>query len=549
MLATDLRRRVAWLIGIRAVISTLLLGGATVAQIKSPGSLPINPFFFLIAVTYGLTIAYAVTLRFVDRFRWLVDVQLAADALIVSAFIYLTGGITSYFSSLYVLPILAASTVQFRRGGLMVATLSALLHIGLVVAQYQTTPGVLTGPTDVVLPPRSVAQYAVGLNLIGFFGVALLSGSLAETVRSAGARLAQASTEIADLQALNQHVINSLPSGLVTTDRQQRILTFNTAAEIITGRPCQSVVGLPVSEVLQLPRPLVEALDRGQLGSDALRTEHRFRTGDGRGDIEVGLSATHLQTPGGKAGFLIVFRDVTDIKKLERDARMQQRLAAVGEMAAGIAHEIRNPLASMSGSIQILRQELPLSQEQEQLMDIVLRESERLNTTIRSFLAYARPQRFAIARIDVRRALNDAALLLRNSSEVGEGHTIEVDVPDSELWFDADEGQIKQIIWNLATNGLRAMAGGGCLRLAAGSDPSSGEIVIRVQDEGAGIAAEDLDGLFQPFHGSFAKGSGLGLAIVHRIVTDYHGEIQVRSKPGAGTTVAVRLPVRAEVTT
>src|SRR5205085_2709106 len=157
--------------------------------------------------------------------------------------------------------------------------------------------------------------------------------------------------------------------------------------------------------------------------------------------------------------------DVTKIKKLERDGAIQQRLAAVGEMAAGIAHEIRNPLASMSGSIQILRQELTLSSEQEQLMDIVLRESERLNATIRSFLAYARPQRFAIVRFDVRRAINDAALLLRNSAEVQEGHTIDVELPPDALWCEADEGQIKQIVWNLASNGLRAMPSGGRLQL------------------------------------------------------------------------------------
>jgi two-component system sensor histidine kinase PilS (NtrC family) len=219
-------------------------------------------------------------------------------------------------------------------------------------------------------------------------------------------------------------------------------------------------------------------------------------------------------------------------------------------MAAGIAHEIRNPLASMSGSIQILRQELPLSSEQSQLMDIVLRESERLNTTIGSFLAYARPQRFSIERFDVRRALNDAALLLRNSSEVQNDHLIDVDVPETELWYEADEGQIKQIVWNLATNGLRAMPQGGRLRLAGASDRSASDgVVITVRDEGVGIASDELDGLFQPFRGQFAKGSGLGLAIVHRIVTDYNGEIQVSSQLGRGTTVAVHLPARVAVTT
>jgi two-component system sensor histidine kinase PilS (NtrC family) len=553
MLDTDLRRKVAWLIFIRAIISTILLGSATFARITARGSFAVDPFFLLIGLTFALTIAYALTLRFVDRQRWLVDLQLAGDALIVSAFISLTGGITSYFTLLYVLPIVAGSTVQFRRGGLLVATLSAVLYSGLVLAQYLAAAGLLSDAwlmgEAVSLPAASFARYTVALNLFGFFGVALLSGSLADSLRSAGVRLEQASTEIADLQALNQHVIDSLPSGLATTDPMHRILTFNRAAETITGVAFRTAVGRPIGDVLQLPESVLESIQSDLRARGARRHEFRYRTGDGRGEIEVGLTATHLETPGGRAGLLFTFQDVTNIKKLERDAAMQQRLAAVGEMAAGIAHEIRNPLASMSGSIQILRQELPLSAEQEQLMDIVLRESERLNTTIRSFLAYARPQRFQIARFDIRRALSDAALLLRNSAEVREGHEILVDVPETDLWYEADEGQIKQIVWNLATNGLRAMPGGGRLRLMAALEPSSDGVVLTVQDAGIGIPTEELDSLFQPFHGSFAKGSGLGLAIVHRIVADYGGEIRVSSQPGSGTTVAVRLPARTAVTT
>jgi two-component system sensor histidine kinase PilS (NtrC family) len=451
-----------------------------------------------------------------------------------------------------VLPIIAGSTVQFRRGGMLVATLSAVLYGGLVLWQYFAAAGLLhdswLAAATFGLPARTTAGYITALNMFGFFAVALLSGSLAEGARSAGARLEQASTTIADLQALNQHVIDSLPSGLATTDPALRILTFNHAAETITGLTVQAVVGRPIAEVLQLPPDLLSPSDLDLKGTQTRRREYRYQTADGR-DIEIGLSATHLQTPGGRAGLLFSFQDVTLIKKLERDVRIQQRLAAVGEMAAGIAHEIRNPLASMSGSIQILRQELPLSSEQSQLMDIVLRESERLNNTIRSFLAYARPQRFAIERFDVRRALNDTALLLRNSSEVHERHQVEVELPAGELWYEADEGQIKQIIWNLATNGLRAMPDGGRLRLIGSLEPASEGMVITVQDEGVGIPAEELDSLFQPFHGTFPKGSGLGLAIVHRIVTDYNGEIQVSSRPGAGTTVSVRLPARAVAAT
>jgi len=547
-----LRKNVAWLIAIRFVISTILLGSATYMRVTETASFAADPFFFLIGLTYALTIGYALALRLVERHRWLIDLQLGMDALLVSAFIYFTGGITSYFTSLYVLPVIAASTIQMRRGGLLVATLSTVLYGGLVLAQYLAASGLRADPWLAAysqsLPSGSMARYTVALNVFGLFAVALLAGTLANSLRSAGAQLEQASTEIADLQALNQHVIDSLQSGLATTDQSLRILTFNRGAETITGVSAPAAVGRTIVDVLQLSEPAMASI-QSDLGSKGARRRHefRYRSVDNRGELAIGLTATHLETPGGRVGLLFTFQDVTAIKKLERDAAIQQRLAAVGEMAAGIAHEIRNPLASMSGSIQILRQELPLSSEQEQLMDIVLRESERLNTTIRSFLAYARPQRFQIERFDVRRALNDTALLLRNSAEVLEGHDITIDLPANELWYDADEGQIKQIVWNLATNGLRAMPSGGRLHLAGAFEPASAGVVLTVSDEGIGIPAEELDALFQPFHGTFAKGSGLGLAIVHRIVSDYSGEIRVSSRQGAGTTVSVRLPARAAV--
>jgi two-component system sensor histidine kinase PilS (NtrC family) len=264
--------------------------------------------------------------------------------------------------------------------------------------------------------------------------------------------------------------------------------------------------------------------------------------------VEIGLTATTLSFHDGGRGYLLTFQDVTNVRRLERQARMQQRLAAVGEMAAGIAHEIRNPLASMSGSIQVLRQDLALTDEQAQLMDIVLRESERLNDTIRSFLAYARPQRFSLSRLDVAKVVQDTALLLRNGADVGEGHAVDVDVPAEPVWYEADENQIRQIVWNLATNGLRAMAAGGVLRLSAAIRRGEGprELVIGVEDQGCGIPPEELELLFQPFHSSFDKGTGLGLAIVHRIVTDYGGTIQVASQVGIGTHFTVRLPIRSE---
>ena len=527
----NLRSRLSTLIAVRVVVSTVLLGSAILVQLSRPGSFPVDPFFFLIGLTYALSVIYLGTLRYVERYPWIADAQMGVDAILVSAFIHVTGGITSYFSSLYLLPIMAASTVRFRRGALQVATLSALLYLALVVAQYVEPTAFFPASWQALgrleLPSQRFAQYTVAINLFGFFAVALLSGSLADNVRSAGARLEKASTQIADLRAFNQYVIDSMLSGLVTADVNGRILTFNRAASTITGLPSGQTIGRDIAEVLQLPDHFRQRLQTlGETRSQ--RADHQYRSPDGR-LLDIGLTVTTLSLPNGRSGYLLTFQDVTEVRRLERGARMQQRLAAVGEMAAGIAHEIRNPLASMSGSIQVLRQELPLTEEQAQLMDIVLRESERLNDTIKSFLAYARPHRVVLTRLDVRCVVQDTATLLRNSADVRDEHVVDIDLPAHPVWFEADENQLRQILWNLATNGLRAMSSGGRLLMSAKVEREADfeELIIAITDEGCGIRPADLDELFQPFRSSFEKGTGLGLAIVHRIVTDYNGSIQV----------------------
>ena len=547
----NLRSRLSTLIAARVVLVTLLMGSAILIQISRPGAFPVDPFFSLIGLTYALSVFYLATLRFTERHPWLVDLQFGADALLVSAFIHVTGGITSNFSSLYLLPIIAASMIRSRRVAVQLAAFSAVMYLALVAVQYVDIdlPMARRFSPAVELPSARVAQYTVAINLGGFMGVALLAGSLADSLRSAGARLEDASHHIRDLRAFNEYVINSLLSGLITTDHDGRILTFNRAASTISGASASQVIGRHVIEVMQMPES-VRTRMADLIAGRSLRVDSQYRTPGGR-VIDVGLTASTLTFPEGGVGYLWSFQDVTEIRRLERDARLRQRLAAVGEMAAGIAHEIRNPLASMSGSIQVLRQELPLSEDQAQLMDIVLRESERLNDTIRSFLAYARPQRSAPARLDVRKVLQDAATLLRNSAEVRPDHVIDVEVPVDPVWCEADENQIRQVVWNLATNGLRAMSSGGRLRLAVSSEraPDGDEsVVLSIQDEGCGIAPEDLDGIFQPFRSSFERGTGLGLAIVHRVVTDYNGTIQVSSEVGTGTTMSVRLPALAGVT-
>ena len=547
-MTANFRSRMLWLIGGRAAAVTLLLGSAVLIQINAPGRLPIDPFFFLIGLTYALTVVYVLLLKHAEEHRWLIDVQLAIDAIIISALVHMTNGVASYFTSLYALPIIAASTIQSQRSGMLVGVLSSLMYAGIVSAQYSGTPATPIVVGTELLPPRHVGFFIAGLNIFGFMAVAVLSGYLAERLRRTRAALEQTSNQLEDLQAFSEHVISSLTAGLATTDIEGRILSFNRAAAAITGVSVISAIDRRASDVLQLPSEFNEMFGERQTRK-LPRVEYDFRCSDGR-TIELGISTAILHTPRGEVGFVFTFQDVTEARKQERESRIQQRLAAVGEMAAGIAHEIRNPLASMSGSLQILRQELPLSDEQSQLMDIVLRESDRLNDTIRSFLAYAKPQRNALTRLDVRQVITDAGTLLQNSPELIETHEVTCEVPAEPVWCLADEAQIRQIVWNLATNGLRAMPDGGRLTLAAsyatGSIPASegpSRVVrIAVSDQGIGIDPKDLDGILQPFHGGFARGTGLGLSIVHRIVSDYGGELSVTSQRGTGTTVTVKLP-------
>lgn len=543
-----LRQKLLWLTGLRAACVTLLLGSAAIARVRGlPVLAPIDPFAAIAGVTYALTLLYVASLRVVVARHWLIDVQLGADALLVSALVLVTGGIESYFSSIYVLPIVAASVLRRRRGGLLVASLSAVLYASVVLTQYTGALGLVSAAQLVMtpgsMPPIRVALFTIGLNASGFIMVALLTGYLAENLRQAGEHLKWASSQIADLRALSQHVIDSLTGGLATTDPMGRVLTFNRAAERIVGCTAIEARGRTVRDVLQLPagfdptHQATPAEPRGQ------RTEYVLMRRDGS-RIDLGLTAAPLVTSAGRAGWIFSFQDLTDAKRREREAQMQKRLAAVGEMAAGIAHEIRNPLASMTGSIQILRQELTLSADQAELMDIVLRESERLNETIRNFLAYARPRRQPVTRFEVGRLLRDTATLLGNSPECSDRHRVEVETGAPEIWFDADESQIRQIVWNLASNAVRAMPQGGRLRMRAalrGAGPNVA-LELAVRDEGVGIPPDELDTVFHPFRSSFARGTGLGLAIVHRIVTDHGGQVEVSSGLGEGTEVRAIFP-------
>jgi two-component system sensor histidine kinase PilS (NtrC family) len=311
-----------------------------------------------------------------------------------------------------------------------------------------------------------VATLAVGADAIALVAVALLAGSLAERLQSANARLEDASLALADLQAFNQHVIDSMTSGLVTTDRAGRILTFNRAAEAIVGRGATDVVGMKAADVLQLPEEFNGVLARN-LGGERARVPTTSIAPAMAPSSTSASAPTHLVTPDGHAGFLLTFQDVTEMRRLERDARTRQRLAAVGEMAAGIrardSQSARLDARLDSGSA---RRAGPLERAggPDGHRHARVGSAERYDSLVP---VYARPQPLAAGPVDAGRLLRDTAILLRNSPEVLAAHRIDVDAPDAGPIVDGDDGQIRQVVWNLATNGLRAMPEGGRLVLRA----------------------------------------------------------------------------------
>jgi two-component system sensor histidine kinase PilS (NtrC family) len=550
-------RRALWIITLRPVLLTVVIVTALLIDLPESISL-LSPQFggFLLAVAYLLTGAYAATRGMIHRYPWVVEAQLTVDVAMISVIVLLTGGFESHFVPLYLLPILGGGVTRLSRGGMSIASISALIFAVIVASQFglvvpQPQEWGLTVPT-VVLPSPRFAFYSVALTAAGFLLAGRLTGYLAESLHRADIRLERASTTLADLQVYNQHVIDSMTGGLAATDVHGRVLMVNRAAETITGEMAAHVLGRSVAEVLQLPGELRRSLADIVGPGRTQRSEYRYLRRSGQ-NLEVGLSVGPLVGKKGQLGYLFTFQDLTEYKAQEREEQRQKRLAAIGEMAAGIAHEIRNPLASMSGSMQLLRQELNLTTEQAQLFDIVARESDRLNDTIRNFLAYARPSQPKVGRVDVRQVLKEAAQLIRNNPECQSLHRVDLQVPEHAVICAADEAQIRQIVWNLATNGIRAMPKGGVLTLSArtsGTAEATADaaaevpagVVISVRDNGVGMAPEALDRIFQPFHGGFAKGSGLGLAIVHRIVSDRGGEIRVSSHVGKGTIVEVHWP-------
>jgi two-component system sensor histidine kinase PilS (NtrC family) len=533
-----------WLMVLRVVVVTALLGSAVVADVVARPREPGEPLYLLIALTYLLTLLYALAWPFTTAYRReLAYAQVLGDLLIVTGIIHSTGGIESNFSFLYLISIISASIILFGRGGLIAATVASVLYAALVQALYLGAIRPYPSATHpAVALPAQVVAYTIFLNVFAFYTVAFLTNYLSESLRLAGRKLEEASDSLADLEVFNQTIIDSITSGLMTTDVEGRINFFNEAAASILVVESERAIGQDVVALLGEKEDFLARLTEKLAGKRFLRMEGAYLNRRGE-ELYLGMSVSHLLFDGEKkSGFLFIFQDLKEIKRLEREVRLKENLATMGEMAAGMAHEIRNPLASISGSVQVLAEAEELNEEQKRLMDIIVRESERLSGTLTEFLAYARPPRFEPDQIDLRRVLEETAMLLAHSSEVLPEHEIALQIPDTPVMLFADPNQMKQITWNLARNALQAMPDGGRLEMSAARNGSGG-VVMTFRDQGIGISGGEVHKVFEPFSGSFKRGSGLGLAIVYRIVKDYNGLIQVDSVASKGTVVSVHFPL------
>jgi two-component system sensor histidine kinase PilS (NtrC family) len=538
----QIETRLIWLMVLRVLVVTILLGLAVATEVIARPQTPVHPLYFLIALTYFFTLLYALAWPFTGAYRrQMVYVQILGDLAIVSSVVYFTGGVESNFSRLYFISIIAAAIMLYRRGGLATAGAASLMYAAVLeLVHWQVLPAYPFLGT-IPIPAKSI-HFTIFLNTFLFFTVAFLTSYLSESLRETGRELEVASGHLADLQAFNQTVIDSLTSGLMTTDIEGRINFFNDAAQAILKVKSTQAMGRKASELLSEEDDFIERVDSMLEERRYCRMEGAYLNGHGD-EIYLGLSVSHLLYKGeSRSGFLFTFQDLTEIKRLESEIRLKENLATMGEMAAGMAHEIRNPLASISGSVQVLEEELGLAGEHSRLMDIIVRESERLSSILNEFLVYARPPKFEPRNIDLREVVGETLALLQNSAEVRPEHEIALKLPQSEVKLFADANHMKQITWNLARNAIQAMPDGGCLEVELARN-GSGEVVMAFRDEGVGMSEGDIHQVFRPFSGKFGRGSGLGLAIVYRIVKDYNGVIRVDSIAPRGTEISVHFPL------
>jgi two-component system sensor histidine kinase PilS (NtrC family) len=546
----DKPRHLRWLMAVRAVVAaTLLLSAFAINLILSPTA-SLAPFYMLAAASFLLVLVYAILFKRGQNHTWFAVIQVAGDVAVITGFVYASGGVHSPMSFLYLLPTITAAVLLPSWGAFLAAGFAWFCYTGLVLSTIagivpDYPPGIAAG----VEISSSFLWYSLVSHLAGFLFAALLSTNLAERLRRTGEELEERHSDLAELQALNENIVESITSGLMTTDLRGRITFVNPAGCEITGMDPTELMNRDVKELFGLEEGFLHQV-RGILGEERRYRFEKWCAPQGGEKRFLGMAASVLRDRTSRPlGLIFTFQDLTEIQALENEVRMKERMAALGEMAAGLAHELRNPLASITGSVQVLSGEMngPAGDvEQTDLMEIILRESERLDQAIRDFLVFARPGPFSPERTDLVRLIGDSVRLLRNSREFRPGHRIETVFPAPEVTCEIDANRAKQVFWNLATNALKSMPDRGTLtiRVDVGRE---GRARIVFADQGVGMDQDQLDRYFQPFQGGFRDGTGLGAAIVYRIIQEHRGTINVSSVKGKGTEVTVTLPITSQL--
>jgi two-component system, NtrC family, sensor histidine kinase PilS len=532
------------LIVIRLIVSFFLLLSSALWEWKWPSGLNSSFRRETMLIVFGvilLSLVYSLVLRMSNRLELQARVQLFIDVLLVTWIVWLTGDARSPYVVLYTIVIAGVGIFLGAVDALIIAVFCASSFTLLTTA---TVTGLIKpysqglGPLDL---PEAIQK--IGLNDVAFFVVGLLAARFAERRSKSDVSLIAATHALAKLRALHERIIESIGSGVVTTDLHGRIYTFNRAAEEITGYTLNDVIGKEASFFFgeDIGKMIDKSLQTTKQGGQSPRFESECVTPDGM-RLRLGFTIFPLASESNQVtGLVITFQDLTDIRALEDLSRRQDRLAAVGRVAAGIAHEIRNPLASMRGSIQVLRSEFDTNPLATELMEIILRESDRLNRIITDFLIYARPRPCNFEETDLRVPLRETFALLRNSPEMNKNQEIVEDLPSEPLIAMVDSEQLRQVFWNLSRNALQAMLDGGTLRVSMDQTPT-GRVIVTFADTGCGMTSEQVERLFEPFSSSTPGGTGLGLSIVYQIVRDHGGTINARSRQGSGTTITIELP-------
>jgi two-component system, NtrC family, sensor histidine kinase PilS len=523
----DERNWLTWLVRVRIFILTLLLAIELAVAQFSPTPVPMRLFISTILFWFSLSLFYVLLQSFWQEHRLQAALQVVTDVVLVSLVVHETGGWDSSLNFLYPLVIIVAAVLLPRAWAGLVAALAFLLYgtvlelayYGVIPCYCKTHPGL------------KALQAIIFVNLFAFLAVGYLAGLLTSKLHQVGVQLKDTSGALESLQALNENIIHSISSGLITTGLDGRITLVNAAAQRLLERSTADFLGAPVSQLFLDPLPSVESQMHSEVRFEA---PNRFRK-----TVRVRVSALNVGERG-DLGYVYVLDDLTEIRRLEREVRMQDRLAAVGRLAAAIAHEIRNPLTSIAGSVSMLSGVPEMNEDHRRLLDIVTRESQRLNAIITDFLAYSRPKQYHFDEVDLIQLVEDTLTLMDHRMTAEKtGISIERRFAVPQAWAFADGDKLKQVFWNLCENAVRAMKNGGTLTAAV--EALGEEWQVSFIDTGTGMTPQQIEKIFEPFQSNFAGGTGLGLAIVYQIVQAHEGKVWARSKPGQGTTFVLRL--------